>query len=233
MSDPRTRRNFLLHSSVVAGALVIPAIAQQNTGKQDEEPEVTPNEDLMREHGLLRRVLLIYDACVLGLMRNKAKPDLDASIITQSADIVRKFVEDYHEMLEQEQVFPRLQKAGKLESLVTTLLDQHRAGRVLTDKIKQAASAGLKKQEDVQTAIGAIRSFQHMYRAHAAFEDTVLFPEFKAIVSPHEYDSLGEDFEKIETQKFGEEGFEHVLAQVADLEKKLGINDLSTYTPKV
>jgi hemerythrin-like domain-containing protein len=234
MPDPYTRRKFLWQTSVAATAILcVPAAAQKETEKQEEEPEVTPNEDLMREHGLLRRVLLIYDASVLQLTQTKTKPDFDAAIITQSADIVRKFVEDYHEKLEQEQVFPRLVKAGKLKPLVETLLEQHQAGRVLTDKIKQSASGGFKNKEDVHMAVASIHIFQHMYRAHAAFEDTVLFPEFKAIVSPHEYDSLGEDFEKIETQQFGEEGFEHVLAQVAQLEKKLGIHDLATYTPRV
>ena len=47
-----------------------------------------------------------------------------------------------------------------------------------------------------------------MYGPHEAREDTVLFPEFRKIVSRHEYDSLGEDFEKKETQLFGGEGFE-------------------------
>jgi hemerythrin-like domain-containing protein len=230
------RRTFLWQSAAVAGGLLVPvagiSLAQEKRKKEDEQ-EVTPNEDLMREHGLLRRVLFIYDESVNRLTLNtKGKPDFDPSIVSQSADIVRKFVEDYHEMLEQEHVFPRLQK-GELSQLVTTLLDQHRIGRILTDKIKQSASGALKNKDDARTLADAIHKFQYMYQPHAAWEDTVLFPAFKATLSPHEYDALGEDFEKIETQKFGEEGFEHVLAQVAEIEKKLGIGDPSHYTPQV
>jgi len=225
------RRTFLKHSAALAGGLVIPplALAQQ---KKEGELEVTPNEDLMREHGLLRRVLFIYDESVLRLtQRTKGKPDFDASIVTSCADIVRRFVEDYHEKLEQDHIFPRLQKAGKETALVSTLLEQHNIGRLLTDKIKQSASGALKNKDDARTLADAIHKFQWMYRPHAAWEDTVLFPAFKTTLSQHEYDSLGEEFEKIETQKFGEEGFEHVLAQVAELEKKLGIADPSHYTP--
>ena len=62
-----------------------------------------------------------------------------------------------------------------------------------------------------------------MYRPHEAREDTVLFPAFRGIVSAHEFDALGEEFEKKEDQLFGDEGFFKVVGQVAELEKKLGI----------
>jgi len=230
------RRTFLQQSAAVAGGLLIPAIAiaaQEKPKQEADELDVTPNEDLMREHGLLRRILLIYDESVMRLTQHaKGKPDFDSGVVIQCADIVRKFVEDYHEMLEQEHVFPRVQK-GPMSQLVATLLDQHRIGRLLTDKIKQSASTALKNKDDATTLAHAIYNFQHMYRPHAAWEDTVLFPAFKATLSQHEYDALGEDFEKVETQKFGEEGFEHVLAQVSEIEKKLGIDDPSHYTPQV
>ena len=231
------RRTFLWQSAAVAGALLVPtnlSIAQDKPKKEEDELEVTPNEDLMREHGLLRRVLFIYDESVMRLNAHmKGKPDFDSGVVTQCADIVRKFVEDYHEQLEQEHVFPRVKKAGPLAPLVDTLLEQHRLGRLLTDKIKQSASGALKNKDDARTLADAIHKFQYMYRPHAAWEDTILFPAFKATLSQHEYDALGEDFEKVETQKFGEEGFEHVLAQVAEIEKKLGIGDPSHYTPHV
>ena len=36
--------------------------------------------------------------------------------------------------------------------------------------------------------------FVRMYEPHEAREDTVLFPQFRKIVSKHEYDALGEEF---------------------------------------
>ena len=72
-----------------------------------------------------------------------------------------------------------------------------------------------------------------MYRPHEAREDTVLFPAFRGIVSPHEYDSLGESFEKKEHELFGEDGFEKMVDRVAGIEKSLGIYDLAQFTPKV
>src|SRR5205814_5900997 len=64
-------------------------------------------------------------------------------------------------------------------------------------------------------------------------EDTVLFPAFRKIVSPHEFDSLGEDFEKKEDELFGEDGFEKMVDKVTGIEKRFGIYDLAQFTPKI
>jgi hemerythrin-like domain-containing protein len=72
-----------------------------------------------------------------------------------------------------------------------------------------------------------------MYNPHEAREDTVLFPAFRKLVSKHEYDSLGEEFENNEHKKFGEDGFEIMVNRVAEIEKSLGIYDLAQFTPTV
>ena len=71
-----------------------------------------------------------------------------------------------------------------------------------------------------------------MYRPHEAREDTILFPAIRSIVSKHEFNSLGEDFEKREHQLFGQGGFEVFVDKVARIEKQLGIYDLAQFTPQ-
>ena len=77
-----------------------------------------------------------------------------------------------------------------------------------------------------------MQTFVAMYRPHAAREDTVLFPKLREIVSGNEFDAIGEEMEKREHQHFGEDGFEKAVAQVAELEKKVGLYDLAQFTPK-
>ncbi len=60
----------------------------------------------------------------------------------------------------------------------------------------------------------------------------MLFPALHKIVSPHEFDALGEEFEDMEHQLFGEDGFEKMLNRVAGIEKQLGIYDLAQFTPR-
>ena len=48
-----------------------------------------------------------------------------------------------------------------------------------------------------------------------------------------EFDALGEEFETKEHQLFGKEGFEGEVEKVGEIEKQLGIYDLSKFTPQV
>ena len=150
----------------------------------------------------------------------------------KAAKIVRTFVEDYHEKLEEEHLFPRFEKAGKLTDLVTVLRMQHQQGRTLTDRIQQNASLQAMQSQGTKGKLAAdLRSFNRMYSAHEAWEDTVLFPAFRKLVPSTEYSALGEDFEKREQQKFGQGGFEAYVEKVAQIERSLGIADLARYSP--
>jgi hemerythrin-like domain-containing protein len=194
------------------------------------EVEVAPTEDLMQEHGLLNRVLLVYDESIRRLETNQEmKPEL----LTQAAGIIRHFIEDYHEKQEEEDIFPRLEKAGKLTELVATLRAQHQAGRGVTEQILALANLGaMKRAGDRQKLIAALRAFNRMYRPHETREDTILFPEFRKLITPGEYDALGDKFEAREHQMFGEDGFEKNVAAIGEIEKELGIYELAQFTPK-
>jgi hypothetical protein len=99
--------------------------AFQSKKAPHEEEGVAPPEDLMREHGVLKRVLLIYEE---GIRRIDAKQQLPPEPIKNSAQIIRSFIEDDHEKLEEDYLFPRFEKAKKLVDLTTVLRAQHQAG---------------------------------------------------------------------------------------------------------
>jgi hemerythrin-like domain-containing protein len=191
-------------------------------GEHGEEAEVTPGEDLMQEHGLIERILLIYDEGARRIERSEA---LDPAVIISAAGIVRRFVEDYHERQEEQSVFPRLQAAGRESELVATLLRQHQRGREVTEEIVRRAGGGASPE-----LAQLLRSFARMYRPHAAREDTVLFPAFRQVVGRAAYAELGEQFEDNEHELLGDRGFEGTVAEVAKLEQSLGIADLAMFT---
>jgi len=134
--------------------------------------------------------------------------------------------------LEEDFLFPRFEKANQLTNLVKVLRKQHKAGRILTDVILQFAKMkSLTNTDETQKLIILLGDFNGMYRPHEAREDTVLFPAMRKIVSEDEYFALGEDFEDREHELFGEDGFETMVEKVANIEKQLGIYDLSMFTP--
>jgi hemerythrin-like domain-containing protein len=117
---------------------------------------------------------------------------------------------------------------------VKVLRTQHQAGRQVTDVTMRFANLqSLRNQSDRSQLISSMQQFIRMYNPHEAREDTVLFPAFRKIVSPNEFDALGEDFEKKEDELFGEDGFGKVVNKVAEIEKWLGIYDLAQFTPKI
>jgi hemerythrin-like domain-containing protein len=228
------RREFLTRAGlIVTGAVLsypgrVLAEGRPEKKEKDEEKgaaQVSPPEDLMREHGVLRRTLLIYEDIEGRLTSGKEfSPDL----LEATAGIIKKFIEDYHEKLEENYLFPRFEKAGKLVNLVHVLRLQHEAGRHLTQFIMKSAATRIERK-DLGTSL---RMFIRMYRPHAAREDTILFPALHQITSRAEFADLGEEFEDKEQALFGKEGFESVVREVAKLEEKLGIYDLSQFTPR-
>jgi hemerythrin-like domain-containing protein len=205
-------------STKPAGASMFEPVAEGN-----DEAEVTPGEDLMQEHGVLERILLIYDE---GARRIENGQKLELPVIASAAGLVRRFVEDYHEQLEEEFVFPKLRAAQRQAELVAVLSRQHQRGRQLTDAIVEL-SAGKPTPE----LVPLLRSFTRMYRPHAAREETVLLPAFRQVVGGKQYLELGGWFEARERQLFGERGFENAVIEVSRLEQALGIADLASFTP--
>lgn len=181
----------------------------------------------MREHGVLKRVLLIYRE---GIRRLDAGEQAPGPELNASAEIIRSFIEDYHEHLEEQYVFPKLEQAGKLTDITSVLRTQHQRGRALTDRVLSATTG-----VPTEPARGALRNdmsaFIRMYEPHEAREDTVVFPALREVLTGKEFLNLAEMFEDEEHRRFGPAGFEGVVGKVADIEKSLGIYDLSQFTP--
>jgi len=236
------RRRSFLHAAgkFAAAAAVIPAMlpAQKTARPEAHENyyEVSTNERLMREHGIVKRVLLMYGEVI---RRIDARQDFPRQIVIDLAGTIRKYFEDYHQKLEEEHIFPLFRTyyrrddvlrlyAQKLLDLVDVLSKQHEAGRRVTDRIVSTLQS-LQTAEDRQKLARDLRAYIRMYGPHVAREDTVLFPALHVIVTRQEYEALGEKFEEIERNTFATDGFDIYLDQVTAFEKYLGIYDLAQY----
>src|SRR5215475_12628782 len=110
------RRDFMKNSALLitgsaTGLLTAELWGQQAAPekKEEAEPEVTATEDLMREHGVIRRALLVY--AELADKVRKAPGSVDAAALHKTAQLFRTFAEDYHErMLEEQHIFPIVKK---------------------------------------------------------------------------------------------------------------------------
>jgi hemerythrin-like domain-containing protein len=221
---------------VLAGALVmgIASVSAWGAGgkekSEEDEPEVTAAEDLMREHGVLRRALLVYSEAAMRLASGKGEVPLEP--LGQTAALFHTFGEEYHERsLEEKHVFPSLIEAGgQTAGLARTLTAQHERGRQITDYISLIAKKGRISPADSRPLARALASFVRMYEHHAAIEDTIIFPAWKRSISAARYRELNEQFEELEHRMFGKQGFEDAVRRIADVEQAYGLRDLAALT---
>ncbi len=234
----RNRRDFVRAGAVLGVASLVPVGSMFFPGQSaraDEEGEgeegISAPEDLMREHGVLNRILLIYEE---GLRRLQGNQEISADDFHRPASLVRSFVEDYHEKLEEQFIFPVLEKHNELTAVIGVLRKQHAAGRKLTDTALRLSTADKFGQADSRRElIHVTEQFIRMYRPHEVREDTVVFPMLHHVLSIEELNELGERFEEQEHRLFGGDGFDNTVDQVAAIEKQLGIYDLAKFTPNV
>jgi hemerythrin-like domain-containing protein len=224
--DP-SRRNLIVNATaLVMGAASLPAalVAEQ------KEPEVTATEDLMREHGVLRRALLVYHSAAEKL-RTQPKA-VDPQAIVKTATLFRDFGENYHErMLEEKYIFPVVRKAtGPAAKYPDILVAQHQRGREITDYILLVAKRGTMGTNDASAVAQAMDALVLMYQHHAAREDTIVFPEWKKHFTEKQLDEFNDKFEDIEHKMFGKDGFDDAVDRIAAVEQVLGIADISQFT---
>jgi hemerythrin-like domain-containing protein len=236
MADLSEQRRVILTAGISGAALLLcwhgfsPAGAAEKERSRGEEKEVGPVEDLMREHGVLRRALLVYIESVPKLRANPS--GLDAGAIARTAKLFRNFGEDYHEkMLEEAHIFPVLRKVGgPAAASVDVLIAQHNRGREITDYISSVAGKGGIGAGDAEPLARVFETFVLMYQNHAAREDTIVFPAWKDALSERQLREMGDRFEEIERRTFGKDGYENAVKQIAQIEQSLGFADLAQFT---
>lgn len=228
IGKPGNRRDFLFVST--AAGLVLGVRRVEPSPFQSQELEVTAVEDLMREHGILRRALLVYTETAFRLRSNPSS--LVPEALQKTTQLFRRFGEDYHEKkLEEPHIFPAVKKAGGPAAAYPDILTaQHQRGREITDYIISATSGRL-GASNAGTLARVMDELVLMYRNHAAREDTIVFPAWKRTMSSKQYDEMSDKFEEIEHQMFGKDGFEDAERQMTEIENSLGLGNLVQFTP--
>jgi hemerythrin-like domain-containing protein len=219
------RRAALL---AVAGIGALATLEGCRKGGESDE-DIPATEDMMREHGVLRRILVAYRETA-GMIRAGTRFDVGA--LTDAADLFRTFGEDYHEhKLEEEHVFPAVKKAGgPAAGLIDTLLQQHQRGREINRFLIAASKDGALPDARREDVAAALESYARMYEAHTAREDTIVFQAWRKSMSKHQLEEASEQFEDIEKAQFKGDGFDLAVDRIAQIEQRLGITDLGRFT---
>jgi hemerythrin-like domain-containing protein len=217
-------------AAVLAAGLTLSSIFVLPGCGKASAPPVGAVEGLMREHGVLRRILAVYRRSAFMLRINPAV--VDAAALAGAADLFKALGEDYHQNgVEETFIFPPLLKAGgPTAALIGVLRDQHERGRALTAFIHDHCSAGPVGAADAEPVARALESMAAMYEAHTAFEDTVLFPAWEKTLTGPQLGQMARRFASLQQRAFKGDGFIIAQGRIAAIEQKLGVHDLSAYT---
>jgi hypothetical protein len=96
--------------------------------EKTSEVEISAPEDLMREPRRARSNPPHLRGRAATL---RAQQDVSSDVFHRSATLVRQFVENYHEKLEETYIFPRLESGHTLVDVVAVL--RHNTGRSAPD----------------------------------------------------------------------------------------------------
>ena len=223
------RRQFLFAGLGAASGLIAtaaPSVSAFSIGRP-----LLAGEDLMQEHGVLGRLLLIYEELARRFEKGDAEP---SDCLLQSTNIIVDYIQGHHERVEELMIFPALRHAGVLSELVSVLVSQHEAGRTVTDAITKRVKAGGLKSRDVRLELaGLMRMFLRMYRPHALREDTVVFPELHRMLSETQYQELSTRIQTLEKAMVHNDDLNDIVKRLDQIEIALGIHDLTSFTAKL
>lgn len=195
------------------------SIDEQESREEFQNNILTPDENLMRAHGILNRILLIYDELARRINNRIAFP---AETLHDTALIAHAFIEEFHEEMEEKYVFSYFEKKKISLELISTLREDHKAGRKMTQYLlKHSTESELKSEEAPMVLAVYMNLFCRMFRVHEARESSELFPIFPLLMTRDEYLALGSLFEKKEDEIIGPHGYEQVLKKITTLEKQL------------
>lgn len=197
--------------SLAACSIGVPAIAAEDAGP------LGASEASALGHGPIERILLV---CEEALRRRPGRPSIPVDVVMRACELTGRYVERYHQSLEEGFVFPSIEKCGDLSSAVRTLREQHEQMRKLTDHVmglcKEVSPGDL---DSGLTLAQGLSRLVLLYRTHLALEDDVVLPAFLEELANHR--NLSEPYMKAARRLAGASALKDMAARLGLLEQEL------------
>jgi hemerythrin-like domain-containing protein len=188
---------------IQTGLIAILGVASLSDVAWAQAKPTEPNEELMNDHGILRRALLVCHHCASllreGKVQNIGKP------LHETAIVFQRFGGDYHEKaIEETFVFPEVLKGDPATARCpTVLIRQHERSREFLTYLQDITKSGIVPARNAGQLASQLEVFDKMYRFHAAYEDTVVFPAWKNQLSAQAYGEMRERFVQVQQKMIG------------------------------
>jgi hemerythrin-like domain-containing protein len=222
-----TSRRFTYRPGAFLGIFVQAAQARPSW-VSERSMSVSAPEALSREHAMLTRLMLAIDNVVDSAQEDK---NTDLGPINSAANAIRQVVADHHMTFEEENVYPRMEQIDYLSSMTETLEGQHDDARAVNKMVLDLTRGGkIKGKSELDELTLLTKSFKDMITAHAAWEETVIFPAMYDLLSERDMDDINKKFMEAERRLLGNKGPVELYRTIDDIEEAAGTHDLSMFT---
>ncbi len=221
----------MISAGTIAGIFLQVHQPLKEKGEKLEGQVSSPAEDLMKEHGAIERIMLLYQRMIEKAITGQ---EIDVSVIHRASNLVSEYVAGHHEHDEEQYIFPKFREANYIVELVDTLERQHNVTRELNREAMELSSKGSEiTQDEAVRLLDLCGMFINMYLPHISRENTILFPVFYDIVSADYVNEIKAKMEDEEEKVLGETGFRGLIGRISELEKEIGCHELSRYTAQL
>jgi hemerythrin-like domain-containing protein len=200
-------------------------------GIKEAMEKISPTEELCIEHAFLDRIMLVMDHTLRSAVSG-TKTDL--ATIRKACNIISDVVDAHHMKIEEDEIYPKFANDAILKNLVSELEIQHNEARKMVAKIQDLCKAGRSiSKAEINDMNRIFNEFHTMIMAHAAREESVLFPAMQGTWSDKELDALKEKQEKHEEKLLGKDAINKVYSMIGDLEMSAGLESVRDFTRRL
>lgn len=224
-----SREIFTRWPEVFLGSFILASRPRPPGEFGEESPLISPTEILAREHAMIGRLMIAMESMIARLVDD---PETDLFPINHAAIAIKEFGTEHHMADEEQFIFPKLREAGLLEDLIGTLTVQHERARLMIGRIIALTRAGHVDDLGQRNEIANLcMSFVIMYRAHAAREETVVFPALYDAVTENYIDNIGKRMRDEERGLMSDPGLRKLMDNLRKIEAAAGTAELARFTP--
>jgi hemerythrin-like domain-containing protein len=200
------------------------------SGLEEGMEKLSPTEELDVEHGQLTRILLAMD----NVLRSEGSiPKANLGPINQACMLIKQAVVEHHMKIEEEDIYPRFEGTD-LADFASALKSQHIEGRKLLARMDSLSKTGaVRDRSEMDELKRVFNDFKDMMTAHAAWEETVLFPVMEGTWSEDDLNDLRETQEKDEKKLLGKDAVEKLNSMLMSVEAACGVNDVRDFTRRL
>lgn len=178
-----------------------------------------PTDDLMDEHRVIERMLVILIKASNRLEEGKS---VDSAFYVGAVDFLKNFADKCHHSKEEKLLFVKMMERGVSGEVgpIAVMMREHQDGRAHVKNLDKLSKEKMTKSTK-DGLIKASRAYADLLSKHIQKEDNILYPMANQILDDADQRELEKGFEEVEEKVMGPGVHERYHHMIEEWEEKL------------